>query len=339
MKLAADRLPDALERSLAPLYVLTGDEPLGLIEAGDAIRTAARAQGHTERHVHTFQGRTSWEPIFASGDNFSLFAEKRLIEIRVPTGKPGIDGAKALETYAQRLPADTLTLIELPGVEFKATQSKWFRALEAAGTVVEARPVERAQLPDWIARRLARHGLKAERDALVFLAERIEGNLLAARQEVDKLALLHPSGAMLTLAEIEDAVVDVSRLEADALPDAWLAGDAARYAKILTDLRDAGEAVPAFQWQLAATANALLRLKSAQVKGERTADFGRSLWGRDRARLPLYERAAARLSLTKIEAAVITLAGIDRQAKGLDRIADPWDTLLQLGLEWGRGPR
>ena len=335
MKIPADRLADTLGRGLAPLYVLIGDEPLGLSEASDAIRAAARAAGHTERSVHTFLGRANWQVVFASGENFSLFAEKRLVEIRVPSGKPGIDGAKALDAYAARLPGDTLTLIELPGIEYKATQAKWFSALERAGVVVEARPVERSALPDWIARRLARQGLKAGRDALEFLAERVEGNLLAARQEVDKLALLLPPGTV-TLADVEAAVVDVSRLDADDLPDAWLAGDVARYARILTDLRDSGEAVPAFQWQLTATANALFRLKSALVQGDGAANFARGLWGRDKARAPLYERAAARLPLETIEAALMALAGIDRQAKGLDRVVDPWDTLMQLGLLWGQ---
>lgn len=338
MKIAADRLPDALTKTLASLYVLIGDEPLGLLEAADAIRAAARAAGHTERSVHTFMGRANWQPIFASGENFSLFGEKRLAEIRVPSGKPGIDGAKAFEAYAARLPGDTVTLIELPGLEAKSTQSKWFGALERAGVVVESRPVERAQLPDWLARRLARLGLNAERAALEFIADSVEGNLLAARQEIDKLALILGSASgrheTITLAEVEAAVVDVSRLEAEALPDAWLAGDLARYAQILADLKSAGEAIPAFQWQMTATANVVFRLKSALAQGESASNFARGLWGRDKSRLPLIERAVARLSSATIAAAVTTLAALDRQAKGLDRHTDPWDTLLQLGLAW-----
>jgi DNA polymerase-3 subunit delta len=211
-------------------------------------------------------------------------------------------------------------------------KTKWFGALERAGVVVESQPVARTALPDWIARRLARHQLTAERAALEFLADHVEGNLLAARQEVDKLALLLPAGAV-TLADVEAAVVDVSRLDADMLPDAWLAGDLARYAQILTDLRDTGEAIPAFQWQMTATANALYRLKTAQARGD-AANFAKNLWGRDRVRLPLYERAAARLDLARIESAVLTLAELDREAKGLRRHVDPWDTLLQLGVLW-----
>ena len=331
MNIHADRLPDQLARGLAPLYVVVGDEPLAAQEAADAIREAARAAGHSERTVYTVQGRYNWQSIFASGDNFSLFAERRLTEIRVPSGKPGIDGAKALEAYAARLPADTLTLISLPGLEWKAMKSRWFTALAAAGVVVEARAIERAQLPPWIDRRLAKQGLRADRAALAFLADQVEGNLLAAQQEIDKLALLLPQGAV-TLADVEHAVVDVSRLEADALQDALYAGDAARFAQIVTDLRDAGEAVPAILWQVSSAVQLLLRLKLAIEQGSSLPGLMRTLWGRDKQRAPQIERALKRLSLGKIERALADLALIDRQAKGLERVGDPWDTLLRMGM-------
>ena len=331
MNIAADRLPDQLARGLAALYVVVGDEPLAAQEAADAIRAAARAAGHSERNVYTVQGRYNWQSIFAGGDNLSLFAERRLTEIRVPSGKPGIDGAKALEAYAARLPADTLTLISLPGLDWKAMKSRWFTTLAAAGVVVEARPIERAQLPAWIDRRLARQGLRADRAALEFLADQVEGNLLAAQQEIDKLALLLPPGAV-TLAEVEHAVVDVSRLEADALADALYAGDGARFAQIVTDLRDAGEAVPAILWQVTSAVGLLLRLKSAVTQGESLSGLMRTLWGRDKQRAPQIERAVKRLGLAQIETALADLALIDRQAKGLERVGDPWDTLLRVGM-------
>jgi DNA polymerase-3 subunit delta len=331
LNIAADRLPDQLARGLAALYVVVGDEPLAAQEAADAIRAAARAAGHSERNVYTAQGRYNWQSIFAGGDNLSLFAERRLTEIRVPSGKPGVDGAKALEAYAARLPADTLTLISLPGLDWKAMKSRWFTTLAAAGVVVEARPVERAQLPAWIDRRLARQGLRADRAALDFLADQVEGNLLAAQQEIDKLVLLLPPGAV-TLADVEHAVVDVSRLEADALADALYAGDGARFAQIVTDLRDAGEAVPAILWQVTSAVGLLLRLKSAVTQGESLPGLMRTLWGRDKQRAPQIERAVKRLGLTQIETALADLALIDRQAKGLERVGDPWDTLLRVGM-------
>ena len=331
MNIHADRLPDQLARGLAALYVVVGDEPLAAQEASDAIRAAARAAGHSERTVHTVQGRYNWQGIFSSGDNLSLFAERRLTEIRIPSGKPGVDGAKALETYASRLPPDTLTLISLPGLEWKAMQSRWFATLAKAGVVVEARPIDRAALPGWIDRRLAQQGLKAERDALEFLADQVEGNLLAAQQEIDKLALLLPQGPV-TRADVEHAVVDVSRLEADALQDALLAGDGARFAQILTDLKDAGEAVPAILWQVSSAVQLLLRLKLAVTQGDSLPAVMRTLWGRDKQRAPQIERALKRLNLTQIETALADLALTDRQAKGLERMGDPWDTLLRVGM-------
>ena len=332
MNIAADRLPDQLARGLAALYVVVGDEPLGAQEACDAIRVAARAAGHSERNVYTVQGRYNWQSIFSGSDNLSLFAERRLTEIRVPSGKPGIDGAKALEAYAAKLPADTLTLISLPGLDWKAMKSRWFTTLAAAGVVVEARPLDRSQLPGWIERRLAKQGLRAERAALEFLADQVEGNLLAAQQEIDKLALLLLPAGAVTLADVEHAVVDVSRLEADALADALYAGDGARFAQIVIDLKDAGEAVPAILWQVTSAVGLLLRLKSAIVQGDSLPGLMRTLWGRDKQRAPQIERALKRLDLARIEAALADLALVDRQAKGLERVGDPWDTLLRMGL-------
>ena len=330
MNIPAERLSDQLARGLAALYVVVGDEPLAAQEAGDAIRAAARAAGHSERNVYTVQGRYNWQTIFASGENLSLFAERRLTDIRIPSGKPGVDGAKALETYAAKLPADTLTLISLPGLDWKAMQSRWFAALAKSGVVVEARPVDRAALPGWIERRLARQGLRADRGALAFLADQVEGNLLAAQQEIDKLALLLPPGAV-TLADVEHAVVDVSRLEADALADALYAGDSARFAQGVADLKDSGEAVPAILWQVSSAVQLLLRLKWAVAQGDSLPAVMRTLWGRDKQRAPQIERAVKRLSLERVETALTDLALIDRQAKGLERVGDPWDTLLRVG--------
>ena len=331
MNIPADRLPDQLARGLAALYVVVGDEPLAAQEASDAIRMAARAAGYSERTVYTVQGRYNWQGIFAAGDTLSLFAERRLTEIRIPSGKPGVDGAKALETYANKLPADTLTLISLPGLDWKTMQSRWFATLAQNGVVVEARPIDRNALPGWIDRRLAKQGLRAERAALEFLADQVEGNLLAAQQEIDKLALLLPAGTV-TLADVEHAVVDVSRLEADALQEALVAGDSARFAQVVTDLRDSGEAVPAILWQVTSAVGLLLRLKLAAAQGDSLPAVMRTLWGRDKQRAPQIERALKRLSLAQVETALADLALIDRQAKGLERVGDPWDTLLRVGM-------
>ena len=321
---------DHFAKGLSRLYVVYGDEPLTAIEAADSLRVAARAAGYTERSVYAVQGRYNWDAIFAGGDNLSLFAERRLLEIHIPSGKPGVEGAKALDTYVNALPADTLTLITLPGLDWKATQSRWFSALAAAGTVVEAKPIERAVLPGWMERRLAKQGLVAERAALEFLADRVEGNLLAAQQEIDKLALLLPPGK-ISLADIENAVTDVSRLEAEQLQDALLQGDTARYARIVADLQQSGEHPVAFMWRLADVVRLLLKLKIGVKQGEPLGMLMKQARVRDQRR-PWVEKAMARLGNARLEAAQAMLALLDRQAKGLDRSGDPWDTMLQMGL-------
>ena len=312
--------------------MVVGDEPLAAQEASDAIRAAARAAGHSERNVYTVQGRYNWQGIFASGENLSLFAERRLTEIRIPSGKPGVDGAKALETYAAKLPADTLTLISLPGMDWKAMQSRWFAALAKSGVVVEARPIDRAALPDWIERRLAKQGLRAERAALAFLADQVEGNLLAAQQEIDKLALLLPPGSV-TLADVEHAVVDVSRLEADALAGCPVCRRCARASHRSWPIcKTAAKPCPPSCGRCRRRCSCCCRLKLAVAQGDSLPGVMRTLWGRDKQRAPQIERALKRLSLTQVETALADLALIDRQAKGLERVGDPWDTLLRVGM-------
>jgi DNA polymerase-3 subunit delta len=337
VNIAPERLDDHIAKGLAALYVVYGDEPLIAIEAADSLRVAARTAGYAERTVYTVQGRYNWNAIFAGGDNFSLFAERRLCEIRIPSGKPGLDGGKALETYCSKLPADTLTLVSLPGLDWRTTQSRWFAALAANGVVIEAKTVERSALPGWIERRLARQGLSAAREVLEYIADRVEGNLLAAQHEVDKLALLLPPGKV-SLADVEGAVVDVSRREAEQLQDALLQGDTARYARIVADLRDSGEHPVAFLWRLADVVRMLLKLKFGVAAGESLAALLKQARLRD-PRSRWVETTLARLSQTRLEAAQAMLALIDRQAKGLEPAGDAWDTMLRMGLVMGGSAR
>ena len=329
MELPADRLADHLARGLAPLYVLWGEEPLTLLESEDAIRAAAIQAGHTERKVHTVQGKFDWGKVFAGSDNFSLFASKNLLEIRIPSGKPGVEGGKALEKLASDLPEDTLTLISLPGLEWKSTKSKWFGALSNAGTVIQSRAVERAQLPAWIGRRLAVHGFKAERDALNYLTERVEGNLLAAKQEIEKLALLLPPGS-LSLADIQQAVVDVSRFEPEQLQDTLFSGDWARYNRILDSLRQEGEAPPVVLWQISAAIRLLLRLKWGMERRESLPQLlaAARVWEKRR---PVVESGLKRHGRNALEKALHTCALVDRQIKGAAP-GDPWVSLAGISL-------
>jgi DNA polymerase-3 subunit delta len=309
--------------------VLWGDEPLTLLESEDAIRAAALQAGYSERQVHTVQGKFEWSRVFAGNDNLSLFASKRLLEVRIPSGKPGVEGGKALEKLAGSLPADTLTIVSLPGLEWKSTQSKWFGALAAAGVVIQARPVERAQLPTWISRRLAARRFTADADALNYLAERVEGNLLAARQEIDKLALLLPAGA-LSLDAVQQAVTDVSRFEAEQLQDTLLGADWARYNRILDSLRREGEAPPVVLWQITAAIRLLLRLKCGLERNEplpRLMATAR-VWEKRR---PLVEAGLKRHDRESLEQALQTCALVDRQIKGVEQ-GDPWASLAGISL-------
>jgi DNA polymerase-3 subunit delta len=324
MELSPDRLAAQLNRGLASLYVLWGDEPLGLLESEDAIRAAAVTAGHIDRKVHTVQGKFDWNKVFADSGNFSLFGSKSLLEIRIPSGKPGVEGGKALEKLAVDPPVDTVTLVSMPGLEWKSTKSKWFGALAGTGTVVRSQVVERAQLPAWIGRRLAGHGLKAERDALVYLAEHVEGNLLAAKQEIEKLALLLPPG-QVSLSDIRQAVTDVSRFEPEQLQDAMFSANWARYTRILDSLRGEGEAPPVVLWQVSAAIRLLLRLKWGLSQGESLPQLlsVNRVWEKRR---PLVESGLKRFDRRALEAALQACAVADRQSKGADQ-GDPWATL------------
>jgi DNA polymerase-3 subunit delta len=331
MDLRPEDVRTHLARGLAPLYVIWGEEPLAMLEAEDAIRAAALRQG-CERRVFTVQGRFDWSVIFGGADNLSLFAQQKLIEIRIAGGKPGIDGSQALGRYAAALPPDTVSLVSLPGLEWAQTKSKWFGALTEAGHSIQCRDVPREQLPQWISRRLAVNQQQADREALEFLAHRLEGNLLAARQEIDKLALLLPPGK-LALPDVEQAVTDVARFDATEIQDALLAGDPARCARVLESLRQEGEAVPKVMWQIAATLRLLAKLKSAIRQGQPVAAALKAnrIWDR---RQPLVQGALRRVSDAVLDSALLDAARIDRQAKGLEG-GDPWNDMLRLCLGLG----
>ncbi|MEW6132578.1 MAG: DNA polymerase III subunit delta [Pseudomonadota bacterium] len=331
MELRPEDLGAHLARGLSPLYVIWGEEPLAMLEAEDAIRAAALKAGH-ERTVFIVQGKFDWSVIFGHADNFSLFAQKKLVEIRIPGGKPGIDGSAALGRYAASLPADTVSVVSLPGLEWKQTRSKWFEALAAHGAVIQCRDVPLEQMPAWIGRRLAANSQQAGREALEFLASRLEGNLLAARQEIDKLSLLLPPGR-LSLEDVEQAVTDVSRFEAADIQDAMLAGDAGRCARILASLKQEGEAVPKILWQVAATLRLLYKLKSALRQGQPFSAAFKASRIRDK-RQALLQAALKRVDDEKLEAALAHAARIDRQAKGLEG-GDPWDDMLRLCMNLG----
>jgi len=250
VQLRPEQLAAQLEKPLQPLYVLHGDDPLLTIETGDALRTAARRQGYDERNVLVVTPSFKWEELFHAAGNLSLFGGRTLVDLRIPGGKPGRDGGDALQRYCQSLPSDTLTLITLPEMDWKAKKAVWFVTLVEAGVAIECNAPPIAQLPRWIARRLAAQQQTAPDEALEFIALHVEGNLLAAHQEIQKLGLLHPPGA-LTLAQVSAAVLNVARYDIDDLRAALQARDTARCARTLEGLRAEEAAPPLVLWALA----------------------------------------------------------------------------------------
>jgi DNA polymerase-3 subunit delta len=320
LKLSTRQLEGHLRKGLEKLYVVHGAEALLALEAADRIRDAARKAGCTEREVFFAEPGVDWNRLGASAANLSLFASKRLVELRIPTGKPGAEGGKAIDAWATKLPDDAVTLVLLPELEWQQLKTKWFESLERNGVVVEAKPISRDELPDWLAERLSRQQQRASVETLEWLADRVEGNLLAAKQEVEKLALLLPAGE-ITLAAIRESVSDVSRFERDALLDAIHGGDAARVARVVASLAAEGEPLPLLLWTLTEE----LRLMMAIVAGQRPRRF------LPPDRMEALNRTAKRHNAASFHREVLRAHRIDRMIKGVET-GEPWDNVIDLAL-------
>lgn len=320
MKLALRQLDAHLKKGLAPLYTVHGPEALLALEAADRIREAARRDGATEREVFFAEPGADWTRMGAAAANLSLFASKRLMEIRIPTGKPGTDGSKAITAYTSRLPNDAITLVMLPELEWQQMKSSWFGALDSAGVVVEAKAVTRDELPDWLAKRLASQGQHAGVETLEWLADRVEGNLLAARQEVEKLALLLPRGEV-TLGSIRESVADVSRFERDTLLDAIHAGDAARIVRAMESLEAGGEPAPLLLWALTEELRLMMALRANQrPRRFLTPD-----------ELSALQKTARLHSVESFDRELARAHHVDRMVKGVEP-GDPWEAMIDLAL-------
>lgn len=329
MKLSEGDLPHHLAQGLAPLYVIHGEVLLLAIEAADAIRAAARSAGFIEREVLIAEPGFKWAELRNSAQSLSLFSTRKLVDLRIPSGKPGVEGAQTLLNYSQNLNADTVTLISLPRLDKAALGSKWFTALSAQGVVIATEEVALNALPAWIANRLKRQNQSADTDTLMFLAERVEGNLLAAYQEIQKLALLFPAGP-LSFEQMQSSVMDVARYDVFKLSEAMLAGDVARYAHILDGLRAEGTATVLILWTLTEDIRTLNKvLRAMQQNGNLPSALRDArVWG---TRQKLVERAVRRFSPIVAERALRQVAHLDKVVKGLRR-GNIWDELLQLGI-------
>lgn len=329
MPLRPDQLHSHLQGRLSRLYLLHGDEPLLILEAADAIRKAARVQGYEEREVLIAGPGFRWDQLNQAAGNLSLFGANKLIDLRIPNGKPGREGADALQRHAATPMEGVLTLITLPQLDWQAKKTAWYNALSQAGVAIELNAPGLHELPRWIAQRLQIQQQTAEAAALECLAALVEGNLLAAHQEIQKLALLYPPG-QLSLEQIEVAVLDVARFDIDKLRAALLAGDALRCARLLHGLQAEGSAPPLILWALTQEIRTLAQLRSQLDQGLRfdAACSNVRLFG---PRQNSYRNAIERFRRPQLYQALQHAARIDRMIKGLTR-GDQWDELLQLSL-------
>lgn len=333
MQLPIDALPRHLNSGLKPLYVVHGDALLLAIETADSIRAAARNAGYTERDTLIAEQHFRWGELKSCAQSQSLFAQRKIVDLRIPSGKPGTEGGTALQEYAANLNDDVLTLITLPKLDWSAQKSQWFNALEKNGVVICADDIPRNRLPEWLAGRLRRQGQSTDNATLEFLANRSEGNLIAAFQEIQKLGLLFPEGN-LSFDQVKEAVMDVARYDIFKLSEAMLAGDAARYAHILDGLRAEGTATVLILWAVSEEIRTIGKLLLATRRGSSMADAMRELRVR-RDKQSLIESATRRVRFPQIERAIGHCARLDKTIKGL-RDGDVWDELLQLGMRFSR---
>ena len=345
MQLALPQLGAHLQKGLRSLYTVHGDEPLLVQEAADAIRRAARTQGYTERTVHTVAGaHFDWSEVLASGSSLSLFADRQIVEVRIPSGKPGKEGSAAIQQLAEAAQgnADTLTLFVLPRLDGATKKGAWFGALDNLGVTLPVEPVERQALPMWIAQRMQAQGQRVAageegQHTLQFFADRVEGNLLAAHQEIQKLGLLYPAGE-LSLAQVEAAVVNVARYDVFKLSEAVLSGQVARVQRMLEGLQAEGEAAVLVHYTLAEDIRALKRVKDAMAAGRPLPMALREnrIWG---AKEKLFERILPRLSEANLGRMLLAAHQVDGIVKGLkvpEWPTDGWQALQRLAVRMSR---
>jgi DNA polymerase III subunit delta len=336
MRISTEQLAPQLTRELKPLYTVFGDEPLLALEATDRVRAKARADGYIEREILTVDTGFKWVQLTMAANSQSLFATQKLLELRIPTGKPGTEGSEVLREFCAALPADTVTLIYLPEIDWRSQKAGWFEALDHAGVLVEAKAVSRNALPQWLAGRLQAQGQTADAEALAFIADRVEGNLMAAFQEVQKLALLFAPGP-ISFEQVREAVLDVARYDVFNLGIALVEGDAVRLSRMLDGLKGEGAAPPMALWSLSEEIRAIGRVLAGSESGRPLNQLWREakVWGVPHQNL--MQQNLRRFSARQVTQALRHAAAIDRMVKGLAK-GDVWDELLQLALRFKRVP-
>ncbi len=327
MRLKFEQLNAALKKQLAPVYLVSGDEPLQAGEAADAIRAAVRQAGFLQREVLTVENdRFNWAVLPETAASLSIFADKKLIDLRLPSAKPGREGGKALQDYCQAASSETILLITAGKIAAATQKSRWFQALDKAGVVIQVWPLQGAQLLGWLKQRSVKRGLNIQEDALRWLASRVEGNMLAAAQELEKLYVLH-GGDRVSLQQLQQEVADYARFDVFKLAEALLAGQLNKSVRILSGLKAEGVAEPVVLWALSREIRALLQLQ--QAGRGKTAIFRQyQIW---ESRQGLYHQALQRLNKQQLETLLQHCGLIDRQIKG-QAFGDCWESLFEAAV-------
>ncbi len=329
MKLGFHELGRHLKQQLLPVYVVTGDEPLQVGEATDQVRAAARERGYSERKIIDASGQFDWNELTAESNSLSLFAEQRVLDLRIPSGKPGTEGSKALSLYCENLPPDTLLLVTLPKIDQQQTRSKWFKALDEAGASITIWPVDEQRLPPWIEQRMRQKGLTPDKGVIQLLAERIEGNLLAATQEIEKLLLLYGPG-IITTEQLTASVSDSARFDVFTLIDATLLGKSERCVRVLSGLKNEGTPAPVVLWAISREVRQMTQMAYALKAGKPiNALFQQfKVWDK---RKPIVGQGLKRLPLSDWQQLLIDCEAADRAIKGQLK-QDPWLLMEQIAL-------
>jgi DNA polymerase III subunit delta len=327
VKISGDNLAASLARQLQAVYLVSGDEPLLVNEAADAIRAKARAEGCTERDLHVVERGFDWQGLLADSRALSLFAQRKLIEIRMQSAAPGEQGTEAIVALAEEPSPDNVLLIITGKLDTRAQNSRWVSAIDKRGVVVQIWPVDLPRLPAWIRDRLARHDLQADPAAAALLAERIEGNLLAAHQEIEKLALLLPPGP-ITAQTVVEAVADSARFDVLQLGEAAMRGQTARALRVLEGLRGEDVEPTLILWAVNKDLQWLARAQALMRKGQ-SADSAMNTLYVWRSRQNAMKQALARLKPPLLRSLLLAAENVDRTIKGFVR-ADPWLELERL---------
>lgn len=327
MRLKAEQLESALKKTLALVYLISGDDPLQSGEAADAIRKAVKKADYLIREVLTVETGFDWNQLAFTADSMSIFADKKLIDLRLGSAKPGTEGAKALQEFCQRLDKETVLLITAAKFTAATMKTKWVQSLDQAGVIVQIWPLEAAALIQWLQRRAQRKGLQISQDGLKVLASRVEGNLLAAAQEIEKLYAVHGETSVSKQA-VEEMVADSARFDVFKLTDSLLSGHMNRAIKILNGLKAEGVAAPIIVWALARETRLLINIRLAIQQGQNKEGVYKNyrLWDK---RKHLVNTALSRMDVKSLQKALLLCSQADKQIKGQEQ-GDYWETIFSL---------